>query len=221
MAEQPELDLPTPPSVAAAAKPRGLFGGFSRMQLFVGLLIMLALVWGMWVTKALTAKREHIVSVRLADVVGEYVEMQRFSASPPDKVRAEMQVFMASLDKELQRRSGKGEVVLVGEAVLSKNVDDITDSVKKAVFDSGVPMPKRASAADLQRMQEMAAPPQQPPSAAGMPVQPIPVPAPQPGAAVPQGAFAMPTGNMPSAPQPGSPAASVSTFGGPDGVTGQ
>jgi hypothetical protein len=65
-----------------------------------------------------------------------------------------MQAFMASLDKELARRSAHGDVILVGEAVLSKNVDDITETVKKAVYASGVPIPKRITAEELQRLQQ-------------------------------------------------------------------
>ncbi|MDR7920519.1 TrbI F-type domain-containing protein, partial [Escherichia coli] len=109
-------------------------------------------------TRALTqSKQEHIVSARLSSLVGDYVEAQRYSGSPPDRVRAEMQAFMSSLDTELQRRSQSGQIVLVGEAVLTKNVPDITDSLKKAVFAAGVPEPKRLSVEELQRMQELAA----------------------------------------------------------------
>ena len=159
MADQPQLDLP-PPSApeTRAAKRRVGFGGFTRVQMLILLLLVAAIIWGMWVTRALTqSKQDHIVSARLSALVGDYVEAQRFSGSPPDRVRAEMQAFMSSLDKELQRRSQDGQIVLVGEAVLTKNVPDITDSLKMAVFASGVPEPKRMSVEELQRMQELSA----------------------------------------------------------------
>ena len=152
MAEQPQLDFPVPPSApdVREAKRKIGFGGFTRGQIFLGLV--------MWVTRALTqSKQDHIVSARLSSLVGDYVEAQRYSGSPPDRVRAEMQAFMSSLDTELQRRSQSGQIVLVGEAVLTKNVPDITDSLKKAVFAAGVPEPKRLSVEELQRMQELAA----------------------------------------------------------------
>lgn len=222
MADQPELDLPPVPDSATRAGPTARkpgFGGFSRSQILVGLLLLALVVWGMWVTRALTApKQEHIVSARLSALVGEYVEAQRFSGSPPDRVQAEMRAFMASLDKELQRRSAGGQVVLVGEAVLTKNVPDITDSLKKAVFAAGVPVPKRASIEELQRLQELSAAQT---ALAGAQRATLP----------PQGAIdpltmgvgqAVPPATGPATVPsqqilPTVPGASVSTFGGPDG----
>jgi len=180
----------------------------------------------MWVTRALTApKQDHIVSARLSALVGDYVEAQRFSGAPPARVQTEMRAFMSSLDKELQRRSEGGQVVLVGEAVLTKNVPDITESLKKAVFASGVPEPKRVSVEQLQRMQELSAAQaalaasRQPPLAA-------------PGQIDPMGGVQTVSPQDPSAagpfpqtapqPAPGQVAGpSVSTFGGPDGNDGQ
>ncbi|MBL7372831.1 TrbI F-type domain-containing protein, partial [Escherichia coli] len=92
-ADQPQLDLP-PPSApeTRAAKRRVGFGGFTRVQMLILLLLVAAIIWGMWVTRALTqSKQDHIVSARLSALVGDYVEAQRFSGSPPDRVRAEMQ----------------------------------------------------------------------------------------------------------------------------------
>lgn len=224
MTEQPELDLPpTPPSAPRAAAPRRKpgFAGFSRPQILIGLLLLAGLVWGMWVTRALTAPRQdHIVSARLSALVGDYVEAQRYSGSPPDRVQAEMRAFMTSLDKELQRRSAGGQVVLVGEAVLTRNVPDITESLKKAVFASGVPMPKRASADELQRMQELSA--AQAALAAAQQASPA-----SPGAIDPMTAAAQglpqpdSSATHPTSPPPAGPAASVATFGGPDGNGGQ
>lgn len=217
MAEQTELDLPAAPASAGAVAPtarKAAFAGFSRRQILAGAALFAAIIWGMWVTRALTsAEEEPLVAARLSALVGDYVEAQRFSGSPPDRVQAEMRAFMASLDKELQRRSASGQVVLVGEAVLTKNVPDITDSLKAAVFASGVPVPKRASVEELQRMQELAA------AQAALAARPA-----QPGSIDPIGAaqqLVPPAAPVPSAmPEPRGQAgqgATVSTFGGPDG----
>lgn len=226
MTEQPELDLPAPPAAPlepARAPRRTYFAGYSRMQILGGLILLAAAIWGMWVTKTLvTPKQDHIVSARLSSIVGEYVQAQARSASPPAQVEAEMRTFMASLDKELQRRSAGGQIVLVGEAVLTKNVPDITDSLKNAVYASGVPRPRQASAEELQQLEQQA-------MAAA---QPQVVPQAQiagqlPGASVPidpmLAAQGMQTGPMQqqAAPQYAPPAAQVSTFGGPDGSGGQ
>src|SRR6218665_2632316 len=111
MAEQPELDLPAPPVPPTPRRRRAIFAGFTRPQILIGMLVLAALIWGMWVTKALVApKQDRIVSARLSSIVGEYVQAQARSASPPAQVEAEMRNFMASLDKELQRRSAGGQI---------------------------------------------------------------------------------------------------------------
>src|SRR3546814_4847192 len=89
-------------------------------------------------------------------MVGEYVQAQARSASPPAQDEAEMRKFMASLDDELQRRGSSGQIVLVGEAVLTKNVPDITDELKEAVYAWGVARPKQASALELQQREQLA-----------------------------------------------------------------
>ena len=157
MAEQPELDLPAPAAPPPPRRRRASFAGFTRSQILMGLVVLAALVWGMWVTKELFAPRQdRIVSARLSSIVGEYVQAQARSASPPAQVEAEMRRFMASLDTELQRRSAGGQIVLVGEAVLTKNVPDITDNLRQAVYASGVARPKQASAAELQQLEQQA-----------------------------------------------------------------
>ena len=229
MAEQPELDLPAPPvSPAAPAKPRRtFFAAFSRMQILAGLILLATVVWGMWVTKTLvTPKQDHIVSARLSSIVGEYVQAQARSTSPPAQVEAEMRGFMASLDKELQRRSAGGQIVLVGEAVLTKNVPDITDSLRQSVYASGVPRPRQASAEELQQMNAQAMAAARPQLAA-----PAQMPGQMPGAAPPidpmmaaQGMAApgmVSSGQQQPVPQYAPPAAQVSTFGGSDGIGGQ
>lgn len=217
MADQPELDLPVPSIAAAPANRlrRTFFAGFSRLQCLAGLLALVAIVWGMWVTKALvTPHPDHIVSARLSSIVGEYVQAQARSASPPAQVEAEMRSFMASLDKELQRRSAGGQIVLVGEAVLTKNVPDITDSLKQAVYASGVQRPRQASVEELERLDAQAAAMAQPrmivpgESAAIDPMSTA------------QGVPGPPLQQAP-APQFAPPSASVSTFGGSNGNGGQ
>lgn len=230
MAEQPELDLPAPPASppAPARTRRTFFAGFSRAQILGGLILLGAIVWGMWVTKVLvTPKQDHIVSARLSSIVGEYVQAQARSTSPPAQVEAEMRTFMASLDKELQRRSAGGQIVLVGEAVLTKNVPDITDSLKNAVYASGVARPRQASAEELERLNAQAqaqalaaASPQLGPQMAGQ------MPGQVPGASAPIDPMMAAQGmaapmQQQAVPQYAPPAAQVSTFGGPDGSGGQ
>jgi hypothetical protein len=218
MAEQTEMDLPPPVAPALPAQRQRLFAGLTRGQILLGLLLLATVVWGMWVTKLLvTPRQDRIVSARLSTIVGEYVQAQARSASPPAQVEAEMRKFMASLDGELQRRSSSGQIVLVGEAVLSKNVPDITDKLKEAVYASGVARPRQASAAELQQLERQALMSAQPPTAvAAQPMAPTGYVDPMAAApSAPSAPLATP------GPQYAPPAASVSTFGGPDVAGGQ
>ncbi len=203
---------PAPTSVTTVAKPTAVFAGYTAGQLFVGAAILIALVWAMWVTKAMVAdKPQHIVKADLSRIVGEYVQAQARSATPPDQVQAQMRTFMASLDTELQRRGASGQVVLVGEAVLSKSVPDITAEVAKAVYASGIKAPVPATPAQMGSMMQG----QVPTAPAIAPVATAQVataaPAVNPFAGVPVPA----AGQDVAAVDPSTGGASVSTFGGP------
>lgn len=215
MVEQTELELAPPASPEAGPRRRPVFAGLSRAQILAGLLALAATIWGMWVTRELVKPRQdRIVAVRLSSIVGDYVQAQARSASPPAQVEAEMRKFMEALDSELAQRARKGEVVLVGEAVLTKNVPDITDNLRDAVYASGITRPRQASAADLQRLQDeaMAAAQQ-----AAMPPQAM-MPMEYPGPSAPGDMQAMPGA---SGMQYGPPAPSVSTFDGSGSHVGQ
>jgi hypothetical protein len=138
-----------------AAKPKTVFAGYTAGQLFIGAAILFALIWAMWVTRTVTAdKPQRIVKADLSRIVGEYVQAQARSATPPDQVQAQMRAFMASLDTELQRRGADGQIVLVGEAVLSKSVPDITADVAKAVYASGLKAPVPATPTQMGAMMQ-------------------------------------------------------------------
>lgn len=218
MSEPTQLDLtlPPPPAPAAARRRRPIFAGYSRGQILAGVAILLGLIWGMWVTKTLLAPRQdHIVSARLSAIVGEYVQAQARSASPPEQVQAEMRRFMARLEGELQRRSHDGQVVMVGEAVLSRNVPDITESVKRAVYASGIPFPRPARAGEVEpRAQEAASAAATAGEGPGLP-EPIAASPPLVQRTYPDVHEASDGITVPGF----APAASIATFGGADGAT--
>nr|WP_276589036.1 MULTISPECIES: TrbI F-type domain-containing protein [unclassified Sphingomonas] len=202
------LDLPAASPATVAPARRTVFAGFTGPQLALGAVLLLALIWGMWVTRTLTtAPQQHIVKANLSRIVGDYVQAQARSATPPDQVRAQMQQFMASLDTELQRRSAQGQVVLVGEAVLSKSVPDITGDVVTSIYAGGVARPRPAAL-------QVAPPALVPPVSAAQPSTAMP----------PRGVLPTAPASNPfeaSAPAAQAPVASVSSFGGSDGNPGQ
>ena len=88
--------------------------------------------------------------IQLSAMVGEYVQAQARSATPPDQVTAETQAFMAEIQRNLEARGQRGQIVLVGEAVLAGDVPDITASLRKEVFTKvRMPQPAPTQAANV------------------------------------------------------------------------
>lgn len=117
----------------------------------VGALVAAGL-WGAWVTKNVlgAGDRPAIAKVQLSGIVGEYVQAQARSATPPEQVTTETRAFMGEVQKNLERRGASGQIVLVGEAVLAGNVPDITAEVRREVYAKvKMPQPANASAGEV------------------------------------------------------------------------
>lgn len=115
-------------------------------------------LWGAWVTKSVLAgpERPAIAKVQLSGIVGEYVQAQARSATPPDQVSAETRAFMGEIQRNLEKRGAAGQLVLVGEAVVAGNVPDITADVRREVY-ARVKMPQAAAASGADVMGAMRA----------------------------------------------------------------
>lgn len=114
--------------------------------------IVAAGLWGAWVTKNVLGAGDGpaIAKVQLSGIVGEYVQAQARSATPPEQVTTETRAFMGEVQKNLERRGAAGQIVLVGEAVLAGNVPDITAEVRREVYAKvKMPQPAAASAGDV------------------------------------------------------------------------
>jgi len=129
-------------AVSPAAPPRRM--GWMPVALVGGLVA--AGLWGAWVTKNLMADEAMppMARVQLSAIVGEYVQAQARSATPPEQVTAETRAFMAEIQRNLEVRGASGQIVLVGEAVLAGDVPDITASLRKEVY-TKVRMPQPAA----------------------------------------------------------------------------
>ncbi len=109
-------------------------------------------LWGAWVTKNVlgAGDRPAIAKVQLSGIVGEYVQAQARSVTPPEQVTTETRAFMGEVQKNLERRGASGQIVLVGEAVLAGNVPDITAEVRREVYTHvKMPQPAATSAGDV------------------------------------------------------------------------
>ncbi len=114
--------------------------------------LVMAGLWGAWVTKEVLADVgvPPIAKVQLSNIVGEYVQAQARSATPPEQVTAETRAFMAEIERNLKTRGRSGQIVLVGEAVLAGEVPDITAELRREIYAKvRMPQPAAADAGDV------------------------------------------------------------------------
>ena len=157
----PPTASPLPRSHAAAprpavAKPRQ---GLPPITWAFAAVAVVMLLWAAWVTKHIASAPPQVpmASVRLEALVTEYVQAQSHSNGTPEAVTQQTARFMSAIEDELKQVGAGGTTVLVGEAVLSKNVPDITDQVRKAVY-AKVPLPVAAPASSAGPQASVAAP---------------------------------------------------------------
>jgi len=135
-----ETDAPPPPPKARATSP----GGHSVDWKIAGLIgaTVAAGLWGAWVTREVLSApvMPTMVRVQLSSIIGEYVTAQARSQTPPDRVTAETKAFMGAVQRNLEARGARGQVVLVGEAVLAGDVPDVTMAVRREVY-ARIPAP--------------------------------------------------------------------------------
>lgn len=129
------LAVPISPIIAVPVSPaspprKRVFAGFTVSQLIAGALVVAAVIWGMWATsKIFMLQDRRVVSVRLAAIVNDFVSAEARSGTPPDQLGYRTKAFMTALDGVLAQRAARGQVVLVGEAVVASSVPDVTNEV--------------------------------------------------------------------------------------------
>tara|TARA_R110001606_G_scaffold233942_1_gene381550 strand:- start:49730 stop:50239 length:510 start_codon:yes stop_codon:yes gene_type:complete len=141
IASQEELPL-SEHNVVRAANPQSL-----DTRLVLGVIAAVAiLLWGAWITKSIvdTGGGNNIKSVELQPLIQEYVQAQSRSESDVASITAETENFMVVLQEELKKAGENGDTIVVAEAVLSKNVPDITPDIRTAVY-ARVALPKTVS----------------------------------------------------------------------------
>lgn len=119
MIEQPQFKMPF-----------GLLVG-------IGAFVVALMLWGVWMTKNVRDLREEktpFVSVALQPLVSEFIQTQARAGGSEEQAAVAVQRFMGALETELQQRGKNGQTIIVSEAVVSKNIPDITADVRKSVY---------------------------------------------------------------------------------------
>jgi len=127
----PEGDIPEQAHIAkSTVSSVRRFAGMTYLQLGLLALGLFAAIWGMWATsKIFSLEDRQVVSVRLASIVNDFVSAEARSGTPPEQLENNTRAFMGALDTVLEQRAQNGQVILVGEAVISSSVPDVTDDV--------------------------------------------------------------------------------------------
>lgn len=94
-------------------------------------------VWGVWATRVLvdlSRERHTLVQVRLSEIVGDYVQKAARSSLPAEEVSRQTAHFLKVLNDVVGEQGSGGRIVLLGNAVVSGDLPDITQEVTAQVY---------------------------------------------------------------------------------------
>ena len=99
-------------------------------------LLVAALLWGAWLTQQVTsAPKQRIVTVRLAETIGTFVEEAARADADPAVVQAASLAYLKAAESAVADMGHDGRVVLVAEAVLAGAADDATSELERRIAD--------------------------------------------------------------------------------------
>ena len=110
------------------------FGGYSLATLILFAALLAACLWGAWATtRLLELSARRVVTVRLAALMGEFVEAEARSGRAPEETKARIAHYLGAVEKAVDRLGEDGTTVLVAEAVVAGGAPDLTDQVRAEV----------------------------------------------------------------------------------------
>ena len=99
-------------------------------------LLVAALLWGAWLTQQVTsAPKQRIVTVRLAETIGTFVEEAARADADPAVVQAASLAYLKAAESAVADMGHDGRVVLVAEAVLAGAAEDATPELEQRIAD--------------------------------------------------------------------------------------
>ncbi|WP_421990992.1 TrbI F-type domain-containing protein [Qipengyuania sp.] len=99
-------------------------------------LLVAALLWGAWITQQVTSSPEQrIVTVRLAETIGTFVEEAARADADPAVVQAASLAYLKAAESAVADMGHDGRVVLIAEAVLAGAAEDATSELEQRIAD--------------------------------------------------------------------------------------
>ena len=107
-----------------------IIDGRLALKLIAVLALVAALLWAAWVSRELSAPRQHMVTVRLAETIAAFVDAEARSGGDPAASQARVLAFLKASELAVAEMGTGGRVVLVSEAVLAGDAPDATEELK-------------------------------------------------------------------------------------------
>ncbi|MEO0464883.1 MAG: TrbI F-type domain-containing protein [Pseudomonadota bacterium] len=104
-------------------------------KLFVMTASIAAVLWGAWITREITQAppSQRIVTVRLAETIGTFVEEAARADADPASVQAASLAYLKAAESAVDDMGRDGRVILVAEAVLAGAAEDATPELEARI----------------------------------------------------------------------------------------
>ena len=107
------------------------------VKLFATAALIAALLWGAWLTREVTSEpHQRIVTVRLAETIGSFVEEAARVDADPTAVQAASLAYLQAAESAVSDMGNDGRVVLMAEAVLAGAAEDATPELERRIADN-------------------------------------------------------------------------------------
>jgi hypothetical protein len=94
-----------------------------------------SLLWGAWITREITNEPpiQRIVTVRLAETIGTFVEEAARADADPAAIQAASLAYLKAAESAVDDMGRDGRVILVAEAVLAGAAEDATPELEARI----------------------------------------------------------------------------------------
>ncbi|USA40391.1 type-F conjugative transfer system protein TrbI [Pelagerythrobacter marinus] len=112
------------------------------LKLLATAALVAALFWGVWITREVASSpTQRIVTVRLAETIGSFVEEAARVDADPAAVQAASLAYLRAAESAVAEMGNNGRVVLMAEAVLAGAAEDATPELERRIADKLEPKP--------------------------------------------------------------------------------
>lgn len=104
------------------------------LRILAILALVAGLLWAAWLTREVLAEPpQRIVTVRLAETIGRFVEEAARADADPAAVQAASLAYLKAAERAVADMGHDGRVVLVAEGVLAGAAEDATPELERRI----------------------------------------------------------------------------------------